>query len=382
LHATTNVRYIAKELTLAKLPQQDGMDDTTRRSLGRHGLTFTQITRHLKILRHLTSTGQPASTSELWAAVGGKPEIDKRNVQRDLEYMLEHYDLVCEERGRSKLWSIKPGGNPKFVLPVLDQDAALAFTLAKELLSKFLPDNAFGALKPWFAESEVLLQKNNPQNPWYQRLASKREGMALAPPAIDSSMLATVYDSLRHGEQLIIQYVKPDKSLNTRQVSPAGIVASNQTLYLLTYAADDEDDPYRGYALHRVTSAVRAYTPATDPDVQAFHEYVQNEFNQFFLFDDEIKLVADFHPHAQRKLLEYQLSDGQQTAVLADGWLRVKATVYATGALQTWLLGYGNLVRVIGPKKLVKALGAMRQPPPPPPVARPRRRPSAVQSTK
>ncbi|MEI8155646.1 MAG: WYL domain-containing protein [Burkholderiales bacterium] len=367
---------------MAELPQQDGVDDATRRRLGSHGFTAQQM-RHLQILRHLNTTGQPASTSELWAAVGGKNAIAKRNVQRDLEHMAEFYDLVCEERGRTKLWSVKPGAKPKFVLPVLDQDAALAFILAKELLSEFLPDNAFGALKPWFAESEALLQKSNPQNPWYQRLVSKREGMALEPPVINARMLDTVYEALRDGGQLIIQYVKPDKILNTRQVSPAGIVASNQTLYLLTYAADNEDDPYRGYALHRVTSAVRAYTPATVPDVQAFQDYVKDEFNQFFLFDDEIRLVADFHPVVQRKLEEYQLSNDQHTAMLADGWLRVKATVYATGALQTWLLGYGNLVRVNGPQKLLRALDAMRQPPPPPPSAvKPRRRPSAVQAIK
>lgn len=367
---------------MAELPYQDGVDDTTRRRLSSYGFTAQQM-RHLRILRHLISTGQPASTSELWAAVGGKAAIDKRNVQRDLEHMIEFYDLTFEFRGRTKMWSIKPGSRPKFVLPVLDQDAALAFILAKELLSNFLPDNAFGALKPWFAESEALLQKNNPNNPWYQRLISKRGGMDLTPPAIDSRMLTTVYEALRNGEELIIQYTKPDKSQNTRKVSPAGIIASNQTLYLLTFNADNEDDPYRGYALHRVTSAVRSYTSTTVPDVQAFQDYVRDEFNQFFLFDDEIKLVADFHPYVQRKLLEYQLSHDQQTDLLVDGWLRVKVTVYATGALQTWLLGYGNLVRVIGPPKLVKALEAMRLPPPPPPSkAKPRRKPFNDQSIK
>ncbi len=368
---------------MAELPPQDGVDDATRHLLGRHGFTAQQM-RHWQILHHLNNTG-PATTSELWAVVGGESVIAKRNVQRDLEHMFAHYHLACTQRGRSKLWSVKPGSKPKFVLPVLDQDAALAFILAKELLSEFLPDNAIGALKPWFAESQALLQKNNPKNPWYQRLVSKREGMALARPEINPRVLDTVYVALRDGDQLIIGHVKPDKSQKTRQVSPAGIVASNQTLYLLTYAADNEDDPYRGYALHRVTSAVRAYTPATVPDVQAFQEYVQDEFNEFFLedFDDEIKLVADFHPHTQRKMLEYGLSKDQQTSVLADGWLRVKATVYATGALQTWLLGYGNLARVIGPQKLVRALDAMRQPPPPPPSAvKPRRRPSAVQAIK
>jgi predicted DNA-binding transcriptional regulator YafY len=366
---------------MAELPQQDGVDDATRRRLGSHGFTAQQM-RHLQILRHLNTTGQSATTGELWAAVGGKEAIAKRNVQRDLEHMAEFYDLVCAQRGRTKLWSVKPGAKPKFVLPVLDQDAALAFILAKELLSQFLPDNAFGALKPWFAESEALLQRSNPQNPWYQRFVSMREGMVLDPPAIAPRMLDTVYDALRDGDQLTIQHVKPDKSRQTHQVSPAGIVASNQTLYLLTFDASKQSDPYRSYALHRVTSAARAYTPATIPDVQAFQDYVEDEFNQFFLFDDEIRMVADFHPHAQRKLQEYQLSDDQKTEVLADGWLRVKATVYATGALQTWLLGYGNLVRVIAPQKLVKALDVMRQPPPPPSAAKPRRRPPAVQATK
>jgi predicted DNA-binding transcriptional regulator YafY len=366
---------------MAELPPQDGVDDATRRLLGSHGFTAQQM-RHWQILHHLNTTGRSASTSELWAVVGGKSKIAKRNVQRDLEHMLEHYELGFEERGRTKLWSVKPGSRPKFVLPVLDQDAALAFILAQELLSQFLPDNAFGALKPWFAESLALLQKSNPKNQWYQRLVSKREGMVLAPPAIDPRMLDTVYVALRDGDQLTIQHVKPDKSRQTHQVSPAGIVASNQTLYLLTFDDSKQNDPYRSYALHRVTSAVRAYTAATVPDVQSFQDYVQDEFNQFYLFDDEIRLVADFHPQAQRKFQEYQLSDDQQTDVLADGWLRVKATVYATGALQTWLLGYGNLVRVVGPQKLVKALDAMRQPPPPPPAPKSRRRLPPVHSTK
>jgi len=219
---------------MAELPQQDGVDDETRGSLSSHGLTSRQITRNLQILRHLNNSGQPASTAELWAAVGGTETISKRNLERDLKHMLKRHDLVCAVRGRTNLWSIKPGSKPKFVLPVLNQDAALAFILAKELLRQFLPDNAFGALKPWFAESTTLLQRSKPQNPWYQRLVRKREGMAMAPPAVDPRVLATVYEALREGEQLRIQYVKPDKSQNERLVSPAGIVASNQTLYLLT----------------------------------------------------------------------------------------------------------------------------------------------------
>ncbi len=122
---------------MAELPPQDGVDDATRHLLGRHGFTAQQM-RHWQILHHLNNTG-PATTSELWAVVGGESVIAKRNVQRDLEHMFAHYHLACTQRGRSKLWSVKPGSKPKFVLPVLDQDAALAFILAKELLSEFCP---------------------------------------------------------------------------------------------------------------------------------------------------------------------------------------------------------------------------------------------------
>ena len=78
--------------------------------------------------------------------------------------------------------------------------------------------------------------------------------------------------------------------------------------------------------------------------------------------------MVDFDDDVQRKMLEYKLSDDQQTAVLSDGWLRVKATVHDTGGVRTWLCGYGRHARVIEPPELVAALKALHRKPPDAPV--------------
>lgn len=347
---------------MAELPQQDGMDDETRRKFGRGELTKQQV-RHLNILNQLTTKGAPMSTAELREVVG--LGVTKRQFQRDLEHMAQTYDLSCSGKGRSKYWSVKPGSRPRFVLPVLDENAALAFHLADGLLREVLPEDAVQALTPWFVESKKLLAQKNPDNPWYERLTNKREGMQLDPPAIDATVLGNIYLALQKGYKLKIRHTNALGTQKEHLIAPAGIVASNQTLYLLTYSTKHED--YTSYAVHRITEALLDYSPGTVPKVEDFLDYVDCYFNEFYLGEDEFSLTADFHPHVQRKMLEYQLADDQQTKVLSDGWVRVTATVDLTGSLLTWLLGYGNLVRVIGPKELVAKLDDRRQAPPPPP---------------
>ncbi len=352
---------------MTKLPHQDGIDDITRRQFGRGELTNQQH-RHLRILNHLTSTGIAASTTELWEVVG-QDQITKRQFQRDLEHMVQTYSIECDERGRSKYWSIKAGTTPRFVLPVLDENAALAFHLAQSLLEEILPANIVGSLTPWFSASKNLLLAKNPDNPWYERLTSKREGIQLEPPTIDPPVLAALYLALQKGEEIKIEHIRAGGQKKEHVITPAGIVASNQTLYLLAYNVKHKD--YTSYAIHRIAQATARYTPASAPDVADFLDYVEEGFNEFYVSEDEITLIVDFHPHAQRKMLEYQLAEDQQQEVLSDKWLRVKATLYPTGSLLTWLLGYGKLVRVIGPPDLVKRLDEMRQAPPAPPLDAP-----------
>jgi predicted DNA-binding transcriptional regulator YafY len=175
--------------------------------------------------------------------------------------------------------------------------------------------------------------------------------------------------ALQKGEEINIEHIRAGGQIKEHVLTPAGIVASNQTLYLLAY--NDKHKDYTSYAVHRITQVTANYTPVSAPEVGDFLDYVQDGFNEFYVGEDEITLIVDFHPHAQRKMLEYQLADDQQQEVLSDKWLRVKATLYPTGSLLTWLLGYGNLVRVIGPADLVKRLDEMRQAPPAPPLDAP-----------
>lgn len=357
---------------MATLPKQDGLDYQTQRAFGGSELTEKQI-RHLKILNHLNSTGIPASTTDLWEVVG-TDKVTKRQLQRDLDDMVKIYDIVCSEQGRSKYWAAKHGCTLRFVLPVLDENAALAFHLAEDLLQKVLPDNVIGSLKPWFAASKKLLIDSSDHGDWYERVTSKREGIQLIPPEIDSKVLATVYQALRSKQDLKITHVKATGEQKEHLVSPAGIAASNQTLYLLTFSPKHKD--YTTYAMHRISQAKIGYTPVTVPAVPHLLKYVDGKLNEFIEGDGvEIPLVLDFDPVVQRKMLEYKLGKDMHTEALRDGWLRVQSNMFETGSLHAWLLSYGNRVRVIAPRKLVMKLNAMRQPAPRPPRPAPAKKP-------
>jgi predicted DNA-binding transcriptional regulator YafY len=349
---------------MAELPRQDGLDEVTRRSFGSKELTDQQR-RHLNILRQITAQGRPLSTSALWEMVGKSAAVTPRQLQRDLEKMAGIYDLDCIILGRQKLWSAKPGSRPRFVLPVLDENAALAFHLSESLLEAILPDNVLGSLKPWFSESGKLLAQKYPGNPWYERLTSKREGLQLEAPDIKAQVISVVYQALQVKQTVTITHSKSSGAQADHVLVPAGIVASNQTLYLLAYSHTHDD--YTTFAMHRITHAELSYTPAEVPSIEDFTDYVDWNFNEFYERDDEIALVVDFDPTVQRKMLEYELAEDQQTELLPDKWLRVKATVYETSSLQAWLLSYGNRLRVISPRSLADKLEALRQPPPPPP---------------
>ncbi len=349
---------------MPQLPQQDGIDLSTQRKFAKTELTDAQ-SRRMTILHHLTSSGKAASTSELFDIVAAD-KVTKRQLQRDLNEMTERYDLVCVTHGRTKYWSVRHGVKVRYMLPVLNEEAALAFQLAKDVLHYLLPDTIASSLTPWFDESAKLLAKHHANNLWHQRVVTQREGLRLQAPAIDQAVLAVVYQALRQGNQVKITYRKASGKLREHQLAPAGLVASNQTLYLLAFSAKHQD--YTSFAMHRITQASDAYMPAQVPDVGHFLKYVNGPFNQFYENDQPIALVVDFDDDVQRKMLEYKLSADQQIAELSDGWLRVKATVHDTGGLRTWLCGYGRHARVIDPPELVAALKALHRKPPDAPV--------------
>ena len=89
-----------------------------------------------------------------------------------------------------------------------------------------------------------------------------------------------VYQALRQGNQVKITHRNTSDQLREHQLAPAGLVASNQTLYLLAFSAKHQD--YTSFAMHRITQASDAYMPAKVPNVRHFLDYVKLQFNLFY----------------------------------------------------------------------------------------------------
>ena len=311
--------------------------------------------RQKAILKLFFDSHSVLSCSEIYEALKDRDGIGsfhKRTIQRDMEVLSQKYDLAEKQTGRAKIWTKKQGATLPYVLHDLDDDAAAAFLIAEQQLVQLLPASVLVRLAPWFYESRALLEASDPgEDPWYERVVTVSESFPMEPPSIKPEVIEAVYKALRKKCQLKIAYCNRSGQEKTHTVNPEGLISARKTLYLAATLGDFEH--ITTFALHRVQQAeVKEYDEADLLEEGSFHEHVQEEFLTFYRSDEPIPLVADFHPNAAVTMQEYRLAKDQVVEKLEGGWLRVKATIYDTDQLRTWLLGYGPLLKVVGPESL------------------------------
>lgn len=340
---------------MATLPEQDGMDSTTRRNFAS---TLTEAQRrHLVILSLLGDASAPMTCSEILEQIKAREGIDnvsKKTIERDLADLALKYPIECKVVGRTGHWSRKPGAHLGYLLPILDRKAAAAFLIMEAHLRHVLPPSVVAQLEPWFVESKALLLKDcDDEEPWFERVVTEPEGMPLIPPPVTPDVLEAVYECLQHQFRLKIDYRNRQGKSNSRVVHPEGLIASRRTLYLAA-SIDGGYDDITDFALHRMSNpeVLRHDDKAELFEPGTFKEHVEEGFLKFYLSDEPVELLLEFAASAAPTLRECKLSENQTTEELDGGRLRVRAHVYDTQPLRAWLLSYGDLVRVIAPESL------------------------------
>ncbi|GAM09345.1 hypothetical protein OR1_01620 [Geobacter sp. OR-1] len=313
-----------------------------------------KFVRHINILRCLKKYPELQSTTQIQTCLKnlGVPFGSLRTIQRDLDELSKEFSIYGDEKNPQG-WSWAK--DAAVLLPGMDLHTALTFRLMKEFMSPLIPTACLESAKLHFKEASAVLSKdrNGKQHrAWLDKVQLISRGQPLTPPTIDEQVLSVVYDALFNDLRFSATYRRRNgKVIEECVINPVGIVFVNKAVCLVCTLWDYDD--IKQMPLHRFESVKLLTTPAREIEGFSLRDYVENQKEFHFpVSASDIKLVANFTAGAAYHLSETPLSTDQEIKKLSDSEVVVTATVADTAQLRWWLLGFGNQVEVVKPKKL------------------------------
>jgi predicted DNA-binding transcriptional regulator YafY len=268
-------------------------------------------------------------------------ERDIRSVQRNLEMLCDHFDIVRDDRSKPYGYSwIK--GSKGLSLAQLTPQESLLLSLAEDYLSKLLPASVFSSLSGFFEEANRNLEpdSNNKESDWLKKVRVVSETQPLLPPKVEPDVFKNVSEALYHDRLLNLYYHNSKKEQRTAVVMPLGLAQQGSRLYLV--CRFDGYDNERSLALHRIQKASVSTYSFDRPKEFKLSQY---DADGRFGFGEgvmcrtqfNISKIEGFH------LLETPLSEDQQIDEYPDHF-RISATVIHSKQLERWLTGFGECV--------------------------------------
>ncbi len=268
----------------------------------------------------------------------------RRALQRDLDELVK----------TGRIAAVNPGGKPlryRRLLEDPDEDPAIwGWTLEqlRVLAATAVPRRQLDRL--W---RQLLTNAHEPKLD-ESRLRVIPDTFRLQPAELEKGVLTAVIHSLIQRRALQVIYVKPTGERNQVCLHPQALVQRGPIPYLFALK-NDEDEPLRLYALHRMVRAASLMeTPARGaPDFDLDQAITDGrvDFGQGELIDLELRVrgylteVVRCCPLATNQRQEDETPESEFA-------LRVWARVPSTGQLLRWLLGAGNNLEVIEPPDL------------------------------
>lgn len=193
-----------------------------------------------------------------------------------------------------------------------------------------------------------------------QRFRIVPDTLRLQPAELYPAVLVATITALRTGEVLEVVYRSVDKSPAAAQLHPHALIQRGPLSYLLALK-NDETEPLRLYALHRMISAkVASGTVArqiADFDLDRWIAAGGADFGR----GQRITLELRVRGYLVEVLQNCPLAPDQRWEEEPEGAdfdIRLWATVPSTGQLLRWLLGAGPNIEVIAPPELRHVMAA------------------------
>lgn len=295
-------------------------------------------------------------------------KVDLRTIQRDLKNLKDKSEFPIESDSNVPAgWKWSDTARA-FEVPSMDPMAALSLQMMEQYMPRMMPKNCLVYLKSHFNRAQEVLEDTNRKwlRSWPNKVGFIGRGQPLLPAKINIDVLGKVTEGLLKDKRIKLRYSrKGEDTPGVGIVNPLGLVFQDQVGYLVcTYWEYNEQDHVRHLALHRIHYAEVLDEPKVKLDGFKLKEHIQSGAFGILESDEKIKLKVIFHGKADKKdhpfthLIETPLSPDQKVKNLGDGRVQVEATVKNTSQLRWWLLGFGDLVEVVSPKKLRDEMSA------------------------
>jgi len=275
--------------------------------------------------------------------------VTQRTIQRDLKSLSAKFPILSDEPHKPAGWSWDE--RSVFDLPSMDAASALGFSLVAKFLEPLLPRGIYHDLEPYFSHAENLLTELK-LGKWTEKVRVLRRGLELRTPSIDEEVARVVYDALLQDRQMNVCYRPRAGEPAEYRVNPLGLVFRHPVVYLVCTLFKYDD--IKHLALHRMNDPVLLDSRRRMPGSFDLDEYLESKAFSYPVGGRKIKLKVLFDREVARHLQENEtpLDEDQLLTDHPDGRVLVEASVLETAELRWWLMGFGDSVEVLQPKRL------------------------------
>jgi predicted DNA-binding transcriptional regulator YafY len=277
-------------------------------------------------------------------------ERDLRTIQRQLEMLSEHFNLVRDDRSKpyGYQWPKHASG---LAVPTLSLQESILLRLAEEHLRNLLPSHLMRSMQGFFSQARQNLDSQGPESlerEWPGKVRVVATSQPLLPPKVDPGVFDAVCEALYKNVWLKLTYKNASGHEAEANVMPLGLAQQGPRLYLVCrYEGYDNE---RNLALHRIKTATVSTLTFKRPrnfDLKTFDDEGR------FGFGDGKRVRLSFRiskPEGQH-LLESPLSLDQQVKDADDNY-QITASVIDSAMLDWWLRGFGEAVSQVRKRSL------------------------------
>jgi predicted DNA-binding transcriptional regulator YafY len=316
---------------------------------------MSKALRLLYILQSIPRAPQKISSRQLHERLQQNNfVIDLRSVQRDLNELSTLFPDLQNDNCKVEIGWRWTKESKIQQIPAIDPSMALTFKLVDQFLSELVPQSVKAILKPYFDSSDDVLNAlgTDKMATWSDKVRILPRTQPLIPAAINEEVLTTVYQGLFEGKQIQATYRRGyDEEIRDYVLNPLGLVFRENAIYLVANLKKDYAPLH--YALHRFTDCELLGSPVETSDDFKLDDVIKSGSFEYAEIEGKmLSLTVIVDPTVAKHLSESPLSDDQTMTEGIDERIKVSATVKDTRQLKWWLLGFGDQVEVIKPKRL------------------------------
>jgi len=283
-----------------------------------------------------------------------------RSIQRQLEMLVETFDIECDDTASPYGYRWKEGAKG-LSLPSLTEQEALLLLLARQHLAHLLPASLMNSMGGFFEQARRTLERHQTseipkaESQWLKKVRVVSTTVPMLPPQIGPGVFEELSSAIYKDQWLEIKYCNAKGQIKQKKVMPLGIAQQGQRLFVPCIFWGYTD--IRNIAVHRISQAKNTGQPFERPkdfDLETYDDSGRFGYGKAEKIDmklwinDYLKLLLEETPLSANQIV-LQLADN------APGWELI-ATVTNSMLLVWWLRSQGSAVRVLEPLELAERI--------------------------